>query len=796
MSDAMDVDRPGPLPSRDPRIANRHNVAPTTSPRIGTGSLELQRNAPAASPRPRPANPTIAASSPVAQPGSLPQILLDSMQACVAMAMDNARQDKLQQHNRKVDVLLQKAKLSPGFRSTVEGFEAANEKGKADLKDIDEVKKKHESEWHRKSKILEATLGSFLPQAPNVEERITRLESLFGEKLTNQRNEYEERIHNQATQSDKIIAELQFQVAQAKSDFNDINKRLDQTGNISQKMTEGLQSVQEEFIALKASVRNRLAPIEQVKQSVEPKASSMPPANSHSGNVSADLESKMKDVMSRLQSLEDAFAKYPQPSFDVERTMKSLSEQIRGVHTLLDMRSDFEISEANEIKNKVAQQTEEVNKKLAQQTEEFNRKLAQHIGYLNSLKASQGHFSNEMRNMGNNIVRSNSAFTQSFNGLSVTVDRLQRIIETLKTGLHSLETRYNNLSTEPIVKSMAAAMQEMYPSAAQLSEQVARLNTSVENKLSSFQSTINRLSQAQNGSIGDVGRLRQEFSRLSESVKTLYDACQTPLLRLPGQMDRLEKKTTDLEQSMDRSTKQLEGELGAKEKAISEAIQNLDTRGDKADFAVEWIESHGRKIELMQQLPEAIQKLHNDRHALSGQVENLSRQLTSLADDFDQIKGRAMELSDVARRVSCIEESASNANSEVKANTERAKSQANDGSALPSWEEAREARQKPRSSSKSQDKERVRESEQRGDDNSTAYNGQMGETNPALPHREKKKKKKKKRTLSPIPSEDERASVQTSAGGSSVSSSMADSGEKKKKKKRLKTGEGEAAPSR
>lgn len=795
MSDGMDIDRPGPPPSRDPRIANRHNAPPTTSPRIGPGSLESQRNASLASPKPRPAIPPAAAGSPVMQPGGLPQILLDSMQACVAIAMDNAMQDKLQQHNRKVDALLHKAKLSPGFRSTVEGFQAANEKGKVDLKDIDEAKRKHESEWHRTSKILEAALGSVVPQTPNIEERIARLENNYGEKLMNQRNEYEERLKSQAAQSGKAIAELQSQVTQAKSDINDINKRLDQTGSISQKMTEGLQNVQDEFNALKASVRNQSASLEQVKESVVPKASPMPPPNGHSGNVSPELESKINDMMSRLQSLEDAFAKYPQPSFDVDATVKSLSEQIRSVQTLLDMRNDVEGSEANELKNKMAQQTEEVNKKLAQETEELNRKLAQQTEELNSLKAAHGHLSNEMRNMGNSIVHSNSTVSQNFNGLSVTIDRLQRINETIKTGLHSLETRYNNLSTEHVVKNMAAVMQEMYPSTAHLSEQVTRLNTSVDNKLSSFQSTIDQLAQAQNTGTGDVGRLRQEFGRLSESVKTLYDTCQTPLLKLPGQMDSLEKKTTDLEQSMDRNIKQLEDELRAKEKANSETMQKLDAQRDRTDIAVEWIENHGKKMELMQQLPLAIQKVHSDNNALGRQVANVSRQLTSFVDDLDQVKGKSIELNDLSHRVSRMEES-STAKSGVKANTEREKSQTNDDSPLPSREEAREGSQKPRNSSKSQDKERVPETQQKGDGNSTAYIAQMADTNPALALREKKKnKKKKKRTLSPSPSEDGRASVQPSVGGSSISGSVADSSEKKKKKKKRKTQEGEAAPS-
>lgn len=787
MSDAMDVDRPGPPPSRDPRIANRHNAPPTTSPRIGTGSLESQRNASLASPKPRHSIPPVAAGSPVLQPGGLPQILLDSMQACVAIAMDNAMQDKVQQHNRRVDALLQKAKLSPGFRSTVEGFQSANEKGKADLKDINEAKKKHESEWHRTSKILEATLSSASPQTSNVEERIARLENNYGEKLTNQRKEYEERLNSQATQLGKTIAELQSQVTQAKSDINDINKRLDQTGNISQKMTEGLQNVQDEFSALKASVRNQLAPLEQVKESVEPKASPMPPI------VSPELESKINDVMSRLQSLEGAFAKYPPPSFDVDATVKSLSEQIRSVQTLLDMRNDFEGSEANELKNKMAQQTEEVNKKLAQETEELNKKFAHQTEELNSLKAAHSHLSNEMRNMGNSIVHSNSTVSQNFNGLSVTIDRLQRINETIKTGLHSLETRYNNLTTEHVVKNMATVMQEMYPSTAHLSEQITRLNTSVDNKLSCFQSTVDQLFQAQNAGTGDVGRLRQEYGRLSESVKTLYDTCQTPLLKLPGQMDSLEKKTTDLEQSMDRNIKQLEEELGAREKANSETMQKLEAQRDRTDVAVEWIENHGKKIELMQQLPEAIQKLHSDNSALTRQVGNVSRQLINFVDDLEQVKGKSIDLNDISHRVSRMEESASTAKSGVKANTEREKTQTNDGSPLPSREEDREGSQKPRSNSKSQDKERASESQQKGDGNSTAYISQMAETNPALSLREKKKnKKKKKRTLSPSPSEDGTASVQPSIGGSSVFGSVADSGEKKKKKKKRKTQEGEA----
>lgn len=733
MSDRMDIDWPAALPSRDPRIANRQNRPPLPpSPRVNTGSLDLHNKPSVASPIVQNTTPPAAASGHLPQSGNgFTRALFDSIRTGALLERDEYEKEKSQKQTKVVERLFQRAKVHPGFPATLKFFEETSQEEKIALQSISDAIEKRKSRWRQVSSTLETALGFAISQTPsNVEERFAKLERDFEEKLTKQRNEYEERLNKYRNVSDEKIAHLQSQIGKAKVDAEEAKKRTTQTSAVGQNNRLSL---------LEKSVQVLQGRIADITGRLDTLAST---------EGSSGLKSTSNDtVMSRLGIQEGDFAKLPQPNPNLDATVLRLSDQIRGLQTLHNMGNDFGGSEVTELKKNLSRLTEEVN----------------------SLKVAHRQVSDDTKSMGVNMSRSNSTISRSVSQLSVTLESLQRIIVTMKAGFQSLETRYNNLSTEPMVKNMAAVMQEMYPTTA-LTEQVTRLKSGFENELSTLKTTVDRLNQAQNGGLGEIGRLRGEFGQLSQSFQALSETSRSMLLDLPkvtAKVDGLNRRTDGLEQWKNDSGKQLE----QKEATIVEVMGKVDALKDITSTLVQWIDGHGMQVEQMLKSTEtedAIQELKNEGSSLKREIDTLVR--------------------DVSGRVAQLEETASTMKSDIKASTDRAKSQTKEISSLLGREAVHKSvKSQETTPRRAQEPEPQQEKESPAGP-TTPNIVQMAETNPALALREKKKKKKRPR--SPTFSEDGKAPtrVSNSPGGvsSAGGSSPAESREKKKEKKKKK----------
>ncbi|KAL5365223.1 hypothetical protein BJX96DRAFT_8528 [Aspergillus floccosus] len=107
-------------------------------------------------------------------------------------------------------------------------------------------------------------------------------------------------------------------------------------------------------------------------------------------------------------------------------------------------------------------------------------------------------------------------------------------LESCRVGVHSLESRFNSLSTEPVVKSMVVAMQEMYPSAGQLTDQVAQLRQRLEEELPALKQRMDTLSETECDHfnqwqhtaaqrLDDINRLRNDHASLTQTLNPLWE---------------------------------------------------------------------------------------------------------------------------------------------------------------------------------------------------------------------------------------------------------------------------------
>ncbi|EAU35297.1 predicted protein [Aspergillus terreus NIH2624] len=220
-----------------------------------------------------------------------------------------------------------------------------------------------------------------------------------------------------------------------------------------------------------------------------------------------------------------------------------------------------------------------------------------------------------------------------------TMNTFHQNLEGCRVGLHSLETRYNSLSTEPVVKSMVVAMQEMYPSAGQLTDQVAQLRQRLEEELPTLKQRMDTLSETENDHfnqwqhtaaqrLDDINRLRNDHTNLNHTLTPLWERYAAER-KLPSEDD----------------VKNLSTELGLlREKLASLASQTSEIK-TQSNLCKE---GHGKnygelaeKIQTMtaelQGLKDAFKEMKSTNKDNSRIVKDLMGQVDKLGDGLTEI---------------------------------------------------------------------------------------------------------------------------------------------------------------
>ena len=125
-----------------------------------------------------------------------------------------------------------------------------------------------------------------------------------------------------------------------------------------------------------------------------------------------------------------------------------------------------------------------------------------------------------------------------------SVDRCIQSNEPLVISLRSLETRYNNLSSENLVKQMVHAMHEMYPSLPVLIEQVEALKQGKEafaKQMESLNTSISDLKSTPTPSKEHIEQLKKELEELKLQTAAHINGLQT------AQRDESNRLTKNIE---------------------------------------------------------------------------------------------------------------------------------------------------------------------------------------------------------------------------------------------------------
>lgn len=478
-------------------------------------------------------------------------------------------------------------------------------------------------------------------------------------------------------------------------------------------------------------IHERLAPIEKVHV--------IPPE----GPATVPIDASKIEL--RLKNVEDNLAKIPRPDSSLRSTVQNLSEQLQQLQSLQAMKDEFHFAEMEEIKKSTVDKADIKSLKdnysrLADETRrisQLDRAGAVGQAEIQSLKDSYSRLAGEIKKiqsdraiavdkaeiqslketcsrLAENIQKMSqwnpAAALQQIHTVDVKINTVDaalkysnRLLESVRVGLHSLETRYNHLSTEMVVKNMVVAMQEMYPSAGQLTEQITTLKNQAEKEISSLKKTIEQLVQTQNSQKALVNCLQDDVGQRSAEITHLRD---------------------------------LFGKVAHQVSALTEQLEEVRALPDKKGKEV----SDGQnRIELNESFRE-----------LKDQVQNLSSGLNQMKVVMSEITLNKKDLQSLDDRFRCLEESVpvnhrvlSEQINTLKDSLETHKSIVQALDCLPA----------------SGMQSLKREQSPSGSDAAPHTNFvEMTETNPALALREKKRKKKRPRPPTVSDNENERSS--------------------------------------
>lgn len=218
---------------------------------------------------------------------------------------------------------------------------------------------------------------------------------------------------------------------------------------------------------------------------------------------------------------------------------------------------------------------------------------------------------------------------------SKQVQKCLSVTDSLVTAIRSLELRYSNINTEHLVKNMAAAMMEMYPSMSQAIEQINALRGYCTKEIAALKETTKNADSAPLDS--KLSQLREEFANklqhlqtcISDQSKSLNDQLEETW-ELKNKFQTQSDAFSELGESIPQALQQMErvAELATKLEALSEDLATLRANLEGRDVT------------------ETVTELSKQLETLSGNVDSLSvgQSAQEQAKNVADISGKLFDL--------------------------------------------------------------------------------------------------------------------------------------------------------
>ncbi|KAJ5115285.1 hypothetical protein NUU61_001044 [Penicillium alfredii] len=246
--------------------------------------------------------------------------------------------------------------------------------------------------------------------------------------------------------------------------------------------------------------------------------SQMPDTPSHAQIQHTDTQ--LKFLQNRLQGLEgrfDLLAKASKMTHDIH--MQELEKDTKRIGQL---ETDY---------HQFAQRLDKSAKELA----------ASQTAYANSITGNQSGINLKVRDDLNKLSGAvDKVSKEMVPELSKSLGKSNGLLQSVIQGTRSLESRFQQLTTEPLVKHMMHAMQEMYPSVGTLSEQVQAFKGHAEKEIAEVKQKLEKLEMLPSGEAQSeaLEKLRAQLEKHQEESTGKIDAFTSGLKKdLRSQLD-------------------------------------------------------------------------------------------------------------------------------------------------------------------------------------------------------------------------------------------------------------------
>jgi chromosome segregation ATPase len=579
------------------------------------------------------------------------------VQAAIQTASLKSEKETLEKKKSTTGGLLQKAKAHSSFPSTAAFFQQTwNDEG-GHLANVDRALGEHRSSYNQLEGALKKNWVSSLNSGFNTEEKVNELKQEIEATKQNAKQskdeasnlrEYSHSLEEKLTTLQVRMTMLEKSLENHSTTLNNQNRaqcaRLDSVSSEIEKRVEGVSIKLEESMttkfkteggewqkqraaldteiqALRSSQESFLAAIHNVNQTVEEQQQKV-----------TDIESlgqRLNDFDTRLASFESARTTSGSTAgnasnldrasaLQLQSRIQNLEDILKELQSLQQMKDDFHFSEVDDLKKVLEQASEE----------------------LKSVKINHDKLSDEVKGLHDTHP---AAALQQIARMSESLQTTQQAVDSIKVGLYSLETRYNNLTTEPIVRNMVAAMHEMYPSNSQLVDQVGLLGAKIEKETAALKGDLDNVWQNQAAFIrqtqqeaalrlDELNKLRNDHTSLSQTLTPLWEQysakTQSPshedLYKLQAEYNTLSTKF---------------------EEYISKHDSHLKSRKESDDLFMEGLrDERDRLTSRVSQLASSLEKLANDVEEVKSINTSSLAKVEAHADDIGSLRDGISEL--------------------------------------------------------------------------------------------------------------------------------------------------------
>ncbi|KAJ5968979.1 hypothetical protein N7501_005227 [Penicillium viridicatum] len=237
-------------------------------------------------------------------------------------------------------------------------------------------------------------------------------------------------------------------------------------------------------------------------------------------------------------------------------------------------------------------------------------------------------------------------------GITQALTKCESKIDSVSRAIRSLETRYSNITTGELVNSMAHAMQQMYPSVDQLSQQLTAHRTEIEARLSAIKKDADAFKVDTESFKADTQKAQAHAQRSEAaqvSPEQLQNLTQMPILL--QQVKDLSEKLAPIEILIKEHSDELQRNLELRTELQNQVTAQCDTIEGISEKADDQGVEIGNITESTQHISPLIDKV--DAHISQLQevrqtVDELTRGATAsdaaASDNLDKIRVRLEKL--------------------------------------------------------------------------------------------------------------------------------------------------------